>query len=234
MNKNLIIIIAVLFIMQLSQNVLANVHGSMGLGLNYNFKYDLDNLNSNFESNHIGTISDKTSLINICVHIFNDKNKFIWGIDANSATQLIQRTSKGDSLTSSLYKISSTFDFGYHLISEKKFSIFPLLGVGYSKNEISIYQNVLEEDWNNFSNSKIENYIITRNDLIMKLSLRAELLLIDFNKGKSFIPIGIETGYILPFYNFNNVFSTGQTVKNFPDYQLGGLFLNFTLGYSDY
>ena len=234
MKKKLIIIIVLTFIIQLPQNISAKEYSSIGVGLNYNFKYDMDDLNSNFENNYIGSINDKCSLLNICVHIFNDKNKFILGGDLNSATRLIKRTSKGDSLTSQFHKLSLTFDFGYHLLNKKKFSIFPLLGVGVSTNEITIYRNDLEEDWDNFSNSEIENYTIIRKDLIMKLSLRAELLLIDFNEGKSFIPIGIETGYILPIHNFDNEFTTGQSVENFPDYQLDGLFLNFTLGYSDY
>lgn len=234
MKRSLIILVALVFIMQLSQKAVAKTNGSVGIGLNYNFKYDLDDLNSNFESNHIGSINDKSSLINICFHLFNDKNKFILGGDVNSSTQLIKRTSEGDSLTSQLYKLSSTLDIGYHLLNKKRLSIFPLLGVGISKNEITIYRNDLEEDWDNFSNSKIENYTIIRKDIILKLSLRTELLLIDFNKGKSFIPIGIETGYTLPIYNFANEFTMGQSVKNFPDYQLDGLFLNFTLGYSDY
>ena len=234
MKKSLINLIALFIIMQFSQNVLAGTHGSIGIGLNYNFGYDLDDLNSNFESNYIGTLTDKCGLLNIFVHVFNDENKFIYGVDINTATQFMKKTSKGDSLTSSFYKNSVTLDFGYHLINKTKYSIFPLLGVGYSTNEISIYRNDLEEEWNNFSNSEIENYIICRNDLIMKLSLRAELFLINIQKSKLKLPIGIEAGYILPIYNFDDKFSTGQSVKNFPDYQSDGLFLNFTLGYTDY
>jgi len=234
MKKSLIILIALTFFMQLSQSISAKEYGSVGFGINYNFKYDLDDLNSNFTNNYIGSINDKCSLINICFHLFNDKNKFIYGADLNLATQLIKRTSEGDSLTSQLYKTSVTFDFGYHLFKKKKVSVFPLIGMGISSNEVTIYRNDLEEDWNNFADSEIENYTISRKDIILKLSLRTELLFIDINKGKSFIPIGIETGYVLPVYNFENTFSTGQSISNFPDYQLDGLFLNFTLGYSDY
>ena len=177
MKKSLIILIAVVFIMQLSKNVVAEVHGSLGLGLNYNFGYDLDELNSNFNDNSIGTVDESIVLPNLCFHMFNDKNKFIWGLDLNFQTKLIKKSSKGTSYTSQFKTTSFTADVGYHLVQTKVLSLFPLLGLGFRENEISIYQNDFENNWNNFTSGNISSSTIINNKIIMKLSLRTELLI---------------------------------------------------------
>jgi len=230
--KFIFIIIMFFMIMGLSQRLIAKEHGSLGVGWNKNFKYDLNELNNEFESRNIGEIKGNNSTFNICIHMFSDESKFVFGCDARFSIRNFTRENEGDSLTSKLNELSVTYDLGYLLLNNKSVSIYPLLGLGVSKNSLTIYPNGVDEiSWSEISDSK--HLELFRRNIVIKSSLRTEFLLIKIRGGKSTIPIGIETGYLLQI-PISDIKMTGFIdIPDFPDFRLGGMFLNFTIGYRD-
>ena len=201
----------------------SSIYGGQGYFIFGQNNLDIATLNNALLSKGYSTFTDK--LISFGAGGYGIEKNIIIGGEGFALN--------GETKSQGSYKLSLTggagfFNLGYVLLSNNKYILYPLLGIGGGGIVLQIAdQNPTTVD-NILSNPKRSSEI-TCGALLIKVSVGLDFIL--SSKKPNFSP-GLKLGYI--FAPIKSEWTDGNTtLGKEPEIGFSGFFFNFTIGFSD-